>query len=92
MPNEANAEVSLRGLLYDAQTFRGATNLPVPRGGALCNVPAVGTGLGGVPVTTKGAPTIKSYQKMPGSRTVTLRGRKISTGEVVEKTFTLTLA
>ncbi len=91
MPDEANAEVMLRGLLYDLQTFRGATNLAVPRGAALCNVPAVGTGQGGVPVAAKGAPTVRSYQKMAGSRTVTFKGKKISTGEIVEKTFTLEL-
>ncbi len=75
LADETNAEVTLRGLLYDSQIYRGGINLTtgVRPGNVLQGTSQAGAGVAGVPVTTRGAARLMATARFAGTRSVTVR-------------------
>jgi hypothetical protein len=83
MAAEADAERNLDGLLYDNQQHRGGTNFsPGNRAGNVMQGTNRTTSPG-IPVAVRGAAKLVATERWTGGRTVTVRMRRVSNGEVL---------
>lgn len=73
LPDEANAEAALHGLLYDNQGHRGSTNLALPAGNVLASANRIGAGVAGTAVQARGAARLLATERFSGSRTISVR-------------------
>lgn len=82
--DEATVEPLLDGLIYDSAAWRGRTNLASPAGNVLQGTNRVlGAGVAGVAVTARGARKLVTFERMAGSRSVTVEMRALGTGALL---------